>query len=657
MADAKIGATYSAKSFSTLEVIEVPQEISEEFVGLLEKISSSESRLILRFPDASSDRSFAAFHSAKVHAHRLRTALRRLELRQVPIVGAAEGSLSGIHLELALACHARFVLHEESQVGFPFAHLGSIPILGSTQRLPWLVGADLALRLLLFEEILATQAFVEKRLEVIAQSNLMDAAQTWMELNPKPRQPWDAGIRPEFHSQDVLERYRLQKSYLRLRDKFPPEDEVYTALLRCFHDGWERTFEAGLLIEKQEAERLSSSRGAQNRERIFHVLRQQALAQVPSDQKKLHCLAVLGGGLMGTGIACAAARAGCAVRLFDVSAAALDRAHERILKMPNGQTLRNQVQLLDRLEGIADADFVVEAVFERAEIKKPLLQRASELVEYDAVLASNTTTLPISSLAEACRRPERFIGTHFFSPVERMELLEIIMGSKTHEDTLDRALALAGTLGKIPIVVRDGPGFYTSRVVMAYAQEAFFLLEEGVSPWLVDNVARNAGMPIGPLAMADILSLDLLLDVARSLAHYGLGAAKVAHRTVSILSRLVQQNRLGRKSGGGIYEYRDGRNAGAWPDLNSLFPAKSNLPDAATIDQRLFVIQTLETLHALKEGILEQPEPADLASVLGWGYPAFKGGPMGFIDYVGGDQFARIRASLENEYGERFFVP
>ncbi len=639
---------------SRIAILELPAVVTERFVSALENAAVGAAPLLVRHRERTSQ--IEDFHSAKPYIGRLRAALRRLEQRESPFLAMVEGDLCGFGFELALACHARFFSDPAIRACFPIIHCGNIPALGTTQRLPWLVGADKAVQVLLFEEALLAADIGELLRGAASRSNPIHVVEQWVRRNPKPQQPWDTSTRPAFHSQEPSVQRLLQKSYLRIREKFPPEDEVFSSLLRCFHDGWERSFDAGLKIEAEEVQRLAKSPAARNRERICS-LRQQASKGGTAAEAAVRRLGILGSGLMGTGIALTAARAGCDVRLFDVSAEALDRTKKKILKQTDGPVLLERITFLEKIDGIADADFVIEAVFERLAIKKAILETVSTLLGPSSVLASNTTTLPISSLAEACRDPTRFIGTHFFSPVERMELLEIIVGSATSEETLDRALGLARSLRKVPIVARDGPGFYTSRVVMAYAQEAFFLVREGVSPILIDSVARNAGMPIGPLAMADVLSLDLHLDIARSLAAHGRGAAKYASRTVEILSAFVQRNRLGRKTGGGIYDYPKDNRPMVWPGLASLFPQHPETAEPEIIAQRLFVIQTLETLSALKEGIIREPDTADLASVLGWVYPAFKGGPVGYIDYLGGDQFERIRANLENQFGERFAAP
>ena len=238
-----------------------------------------------------------------------------------------------------------------------------------------------------------------------------------------------------------------------------------------------------------------------------------------------------------------------------------------------------------------------------------------------------------------------------------MELLEIVVGEKTVPETINRALLLAKALQKTPVIVRDGPGFFTSRVVAAYLQEALLMLREGVSPWLIDNVAQNAGMILGPLTVADLISLDLLTDIFKSLAMHRRGAANYAPESIMILQEFTSRSRLGRKSGAGIYDYGPGKERIHSDESVRVFAPAVNQPSFEEIERRLFVIQTLEALHAVREGIIEDFAMADLASVLGWNYPAHRGGVMSYIDFVGRAEFERVRAGLQRKLGDRFALP
>jgi 3-hydroxyacyl-CoA dehydrogenase/enoyl-CoA hydratase/3-hydroxybutyryl-CoA epimerase len=427
----------------------------------------------------------------------------------------------------------------------------------------------------------------------------------------------------------------------------------------------ERTFDAGLKLEAVAFEKARTAPSTKQRIYAQYELPQRAIKRASRIPTAFQKIGILGSGLMGTGIAYTAACAGLEVRLFDLDAEAIKRSLDRMKKLSerrsltgeNGDQIIGRVHPASQISDLRDCGFVVEAVFERLETKKEVLAAVSAELSPATILASNTTTFPISELAKSVRQPENFIGTHFFAPVEQMDLLEVILGEETSDQTKQLALGLASRLNKVPLVVRDGPGFYTSRVVMSYIQEALLMLAEGISPSLIDNAARNAGMILGPLAMADLTSLDLLADIFRSLAHHGHGSAQFAQDAISILSKFIEAKRLGRKVRGGIYDYSEDGTRREWNELPQWFPGDPKPPTSDAIADRLMYIQTIETLYTLREGILDAPELADLASVLGWKYPAFRGGVMRYVHVIGPEKFEATRQDLERKYGRRFAIP
>jgi 3-hydroxyacyl-CoA dehydrogenase / enoyl-CoA hydratase / 3-hydroxybutyryl-CoA epimerase len=602
---------------------------------------------------------------------RLRVLLRKMELGPKPIVALLFESLGGLQLEIALACHARFASNQTIKFGFPWLRYGLMPIVGGTQRLPRLCGISLAARILLQGENVAAAEIAAAGLIELRKGSLSEAALEWTKTHSAPRQPWDQvpqELSPAY-SQSSSNRLILEKIYLKLRRRFTPEEKAPTAILKCLQDGLERSIDAGIRLEAEQWSLVRCSRSTLNRVNTLHVARQKAIGRIGSRPISIKCLGVLGGGLMGTGIAYTAARAGCKVVLVDDSQAALDGSFHRTEKMAqqdaDSDRLKNgtPAEVLRRIHrsleigALAQCDFIVEAIFEREALKKAMLADIAKLADPQAILASNTTTLPISDLASACSYPARFLGTHFFAPVDRMELLEIIVGEKTEPETIDRALLLAKALEKTPVIVRDGPGFFTSRVVAAYLQEALLMVREGVSPWLIDNVAQNAGMILGPLTIADLTSLDLLTDIFESLAMHRRGAARYAPESIMILQEFTSRSRLGRKSRAGIYDYNSIQERVDSPEFARVFASATNQPAPEEIEHRLFVIQTLEALHATREGIIEDSAMADLASVLGWSYPAHRGGVMSYIDFTGRVEFARVRGNLQRKFGDRFALP
>jgi 3-hydroxyacyl-CoA dehydrogenase / enoyl-CoA hydratase / 3-hydroxybutyryl-CoA epimerase len=597
--------------------------------------------------------------------NRLREVLRKIEQLTVPVIALVPEPLSLLQFEIALACHARFTRSQEINLNFSWNKYGLMPVLGGTQRLPRLVGIEFASRLLLQGESLTFAQLTSSGLLHMTSGELRTVAMQWAANNRGYNQPWDRVLKEvdPIYSQSPGNRSVLEKIYLRLRQKVTPEEAAPTAILRSIQEGLERSFDAGLRLEAELWSSVRVSRSTKNRVKIFGVTRPRARSRQVAGRTPFKRVGILGAGLMGTGIASAAARSGCHVVLVDISQRALDRALERIRKLAeresaigtNARFAPGSFSLIDpstSIKAFAECEFVVEAIFERPDLKKAALHEISAVVDSATVLASNTTTLPISDLAKAVEKPERFLGTHFFAPADRMELLEIITGETTSDETVNRALLVASMLGKTPVVVRDGPGFFTSRVVMAYIQEALLMLGEGASPWLIDNVAQNAGMVLGPLTVADLTSLDLLANIFESLATHGRGMAHEASKAVEILKQFTARSRLGRKARAGIYDYDSNDDRVDWAGLKHLFGASEHSP--VEIEQRLFVSQTIEATHALSEGIIDDPAMADLASVLGWSYPAARGGVLSYIEFLGRDTFSRTCQELQRKFGDRF---
>jgi 3-hydroxyacyl-CoA dehydrogenase / enoyl-CoA hydratase / 3-hydroxybutyryl-CoA epimerase len=598
----------------------------------------------------------------------LRQTLRTLEKGTKPVVAWIESDLAGLAFEVALACHRRFTSNKRIRFTWPWMKFGLPPLLGATQRLPYLVGLQSTLDCLLFDQPIIAESVASPLVDLVKEEvTKEEAIAAWTEDRGKPAQPWDQAdiTQSSLSSQTIANRNLLQSAYLRVRQKSPPEDVAPGLLLQVFHDGLERTFDAGLKLEAAAFEKARVATSTKQRIYAQHELPQQAIKRAAKIPTTTRTLGVIGSGLMGTGIAYTAASAGLEVRLFDVNTEAISRSLDRIKKLSerrpaaseNGDQIVSRIRPIHQLSDLAECGFVIEAVFERLETKQEVLAGVSSILSADSVLASNTTTFPISELANSVSNPANFIGTHFFAPVEQMDLLEIILGRETSENAQKIALGLASRLNKVPLVVRDGPGFYTSRVVMAYIQEALLMLAEGIAPSLIDNAARNAGMILGPLTMADLTSLDLLEDIFQNLAQHARGSAKFAQDALDILVRFTNAKRFGRKSGAGIYNYTAERSRLEWPELVHWYPRDPRPPTAEEIGNRLMFIQTIETLHALREGIIDAPELADLASVLGWRYPAFRGGVMRVVHVIGIERFETTRQELQAKFGPRFAIP
>jgi 3-hydroxyacyl-CoA dehydrogenase/enoyl-CoA hydratase/3-hydroxybutyryl-CoA epimerase len=392
------------------------------------------------------------------------------------------------------------------------------------------------------------------------------------------------------------------------------------------------------------------------------------LSRRPPDVAKAPArkLAILGAGMMGAGIAHGAALAGIETVLLDTTAelAARGKAYtQQLLAKDVERGRRSQADadaVLARIAtttsytDLAGCDLVIEAVFENREIKAKVTQATEDVIGADAFFASNTSTLPITGLAQASRRPEQFIGMHFFSPVDRMPLFEIIVGRRTSPAAVAKALDFVGQLRKTPIVVNDSRGFYTSRCFGTYVNEGMQMLGEGVVPALIENAARMAGMAVGPLAVEDEVTIDLTWKVFQQSAA-DLGAKYQPPPGYDVVRRMVEEiKRPGRRFGGGFYEYPAGGRKYLWPGLAEAFPLAPQQPTLDDVQKRLMYIQALETARCLEEGVLESAAEADLGSILGWGFPTWTGGTLSFIDTIGSAHFVAECDRLAKNCGKRF---
>lgn len=603
--------------------------------------------------------------------------LRRMERSGKPFAAALNGSALGGGLEVALACHHRVAADDSRlRLGLPEATLGLIPGAGGTQRLPRLIGIAPASRMLLDGKAVGVAEAKALGIvdQVVAADAVDGAARAWVLSNPQAVQPWDAkGFRyRDFDPQSREGRWFFFHGWPKLRRKSPPQDLAPGALLHVLAQGLERGIDAGLEIESRYFGMVAASPSAKNRIRTTFMAAGAArkLKRRPAGEPTFQPrrAGVVGAGLMGAGIALACARAGLQTVLIDANDEAARKGLARIAKTFDGaverrlMTAETRDAALARIEAGADysalagCDIVVEAVVESAAIKADVFRRIAQAAGPQALIASNTSTLSITGLAEGQARPEQFIGLHFFAPVDRMQLVEVILGRQTSARTHAHSLDFLRLLGKTAIVVNDGPGFYTSRVVGAYTREALTMLAEGVSAALIDNAAFIAGMPIGPLAMADLTSYDLLTDIIASLAREGRGTACESDKALLAARRLVEAGRVGRKGRGGVYDYPDSGKV-LWGGLCALFPPLEQQPAVEEVVQRLMHVQSLETLHAMDEGIADDPMEIDLASVLGWSYPAWRGGVLAHIDDTGLQEFVRQCDELAIRHGSRFRSP
>jgi 3-hydroxyacyl-CoA dehydrogenase/enoyl-CoA hydratase/3-hydroxybutyryl-CoA epimerase len=602
-------------------------------------------------------------------------ALRQLEQGGKPVAAAMPGTALGGGLELALACHHRIAAdNPAARFGFPEATLGLMPGAGGTQRLPRLVGIAAATPLLLEGKRLPLADAKALGLinEVVPADQLLATAKAWVLANAGATQPWDRKgfTLPGFSVQSQAGRQFFTGAWARSKKSAGGNNLAALTILQVLQQGLERGIDAGLVIETRHFARLASGKDAKSKIRtLFNgVNRARAMKIRPAGlpPSKVQHLAVLGGGVMGRGIGHVAALAGIRVTLLDVNdeaaakSLAAMRAHA-IKEAEKGRLPMPVDTLMGRITGgadyaaIATADFVLEAVFEKAEIKHEVLARAAAAVGAEVPIASNTSTMPIGGLAQHVTQPARVIGLHFFSPVDRMTLVEVIRAAKTDDATLARALDFMKQLGRTPVVVNDGLGFFTSRIVTTYSSETLNLIGEGVSAQLIDNAAVNAGFAIGGATLADLTTLPLLSDILKSMRGDGQRIANAGNIAEDTVAKLLAAGRTGKVAGQGLYNYTEsGREV--WPGLAELFPQSAELTEE-TVRRRLFHVQSLEAVRCLDEGILADPIDGDVAAVLGWGYPAHLGGPFAYIDRIGAVCFVAECDQLASQFGARFTPP
>jgi 3-hydroxyacyl-CoA dehydrogenase/enoyl-CoA hydratase/3-hydroxybutyryl-CoA epimerase len=600
---------------------------------------------------------------------------RKLETCGKPVAAAINGLALGGGLELCLACHYRVLSNDpKATVGLPEVTIGLLPGAGGTQRLPRLIGINAAVPILTQGKPLKPEEALKLGVvhALAAPSEVVASARRWLLGSPEAVQPWDkkgfkipgGGAMSPATAQTFMVGTALAAKLTQRNYPAP------VAILSCVFEGTQVPIDQGLKIESQQFAKLLSGPVARNLMRTMFINKGLAdklsrrPAEVPKSQVRK--LGILGAGMMGSGIAYSSALAGIEVVLLDSTQAQADKGKSYSANLiakdvEKGRTTREKGDaLLARIQpttdyaALANCDLIVEAVFEQRDIKADVTRKAEAVIPKSAVFASNTSTLPITGLATASQRPKQFIGIHFFSPVEKMPLVEIIVGKKTSQETIAKALDYVAQLRKTPIVVNDSRGFYTSRVFGTYCAEGMKMLEEGVNPALIENVARQAGMPVGPLAVSDEVTLELQYKVLKQ-SEADLGEKYVKPVYYDVLHKFVEDlKRIGRRGGGGFYEYpADGRKF-LWPGLAQVYPRAAQQPEAEEVRKRLLYIQALETARCLEEGVLTHPADGDLGSILGFGFPAYTGGTLSFIDTLGIAAFVEECNRLAKRHGPRF---
>lgn len=605
--------------------------------------------------------------------------LRRLETCGKPFAAAINGTALGGGLEICLACHYRVAADNPKAVlGLPEVKVGLLPAGGGTQRLPRLIGLEKSLPLMLQGTHVAPKealdlGFVDA---VVPGDEVVAAAKLWVKEAGNPVQPWDekgfkvpggAGLMHPSAVQTLMVGTALLAK--NTNHNYPAP----IAIMSSVYEGTVLPIDQGLDIETKYGVSLLMDPVARNMTRTLFVNKGAAdkLARRPEgiEKSKVGKLGILGAGMMGAGIAYVSARAGMEVVLLDTTEEKAEHGKDYSAKLlqkriDRGRTTPEKAQaLLKRIRPTTDyadlegCDLVIEAVFEDRDIKADVTRKAEAAIPESAIFASNTSTLPISGLAKASERPESFIGIHFFSPVDKMPLVEVIVGEKTSDEAVARSLDYVQQIRKTPIVVNDSRGFYTSRVFGTFTREGISMLAEGVKPALIENVAKQAGMPVGPLAVTDEVSLELSYHVGKQ-TRKDLGDDYVATPADEVIRLFVEDlDRKGKRFGKGFYEYPEGGKKRLWPGLAEHFPPAKEQPAPEEIKKRLLYVQALETVRCLDEGVITHPADGDVGSILGWGFPPYTGGTLSLIETVGLAEFVAECDRMAEAYGPRFEVP
>jgi 3-hydroxyacyl-CoA dehydrogenase/enoyl-CoA hydratase/3-hydroxybutyryl-CoA epimerase len=600
--------------------------------------------------------------------------MRALETLGVPVVAALEGTALGGGWEIALSAHCRIVLDDPSiQLGLPEVTLGLLPGAGGVTKTVRLLGLQAAFPYLVEGKTMRPREAAKLGLVQGLAANREDLfrmAREWIRANPSPKQPWDdekyrmPGGGPS--NPAISQMLAMAPAMLieKTRGLYPAPKAIMSAMV----EGAYVDFDTALRIESRYLAKLVVGGVAKNLISLFFnrtAIKSGASRPKDMPEWKATKVGILGAGMMGGGIAFANANRGIACVLKDVTQekAEAGKAHAaKILerRKKDGKALEF-IAATAETKDLAGCDLIIEAVFEKRELKAQVTKEAEPMLAAGGIFASNTSTLPISGLARASANPEDFIGLHFFSPVDRMELVEIIKGDRTSPATLAKAYDYVLQIGKTPIVVNDSRGFYTSRTFGTFVQEGCAMLAEGIPAAAIENAARQAGMPVGPLAVIDETSMSLSVHVMeQTIADLKAEGKPLLpeHPGQQVIVKMVKDlKRPGRAGGGGFYEYpKDGKKF-LWPELGRIFNGKGVKWDIEELKDRILYRQAIETARCLEEGVLTTAHDANIGSIFGIGFPAWTGGALQFINYVGAAKFVARADELAKKHGERFAPP
>ena len=605
---------------------------------------------------------------------------RKLETSGKPWAAAINGPCLGGAFELTLACHYRVMSDSpKARVGLPEIKIGLFPGAGGTQRVARLMPTGDALQMLFKGDQLRPNAAKAMNLvhEVAPAADIVARAKAWIVAGGKALAPWDEkGFKPPsgkvFSPGGMMVWPAANAIYRReTSDNYP----AAKAILQSVFDGLQLPMDLALQVESRWFAKILRSPEAAAMIRTLFVsmgeLNKGARRPAGVPATTIKKVGIIGAGFMGAGIAYVSAQAGLDVVLIDRDQASADKGRDHSAALMSGQIAKGRAKsadrdaLLGRIRASADyadlkgCDLIVEAVFEDRSVKAEATRKAQAVTGADVVFASNTSTLPITSLAENAMKPEDYIGIHFFSPVDKMMLVEIIMGRDTGGKALATALDFVRAIKKTPIVVNDTRGFYANRCVGNYIREGHLMLMEGVPAAMIENAAKMAGMPVGPLSLNDEVALDLAWKIVQA-TKKDLGANAVDPAQEKLLDAMVNTHaRLGRKNGKGFYDYPEKGPKKLWPGLADVAGTRLDVEtlDVTELKQRLLVVQAVEAARTMEEGVVTDPREADVGSILGFGFAPFTGGTLSYIDGMGATAFVALCDRLAARHGPRFAPP
>ncbi|CAN5200316.1 FAD-dependent oxidoreductase [soil metagenome] len=608
--------------------------------------------------------------------------LRKIETSGKPWVAAINGLALGGAFELTLACHYRVASENpKTRLGLPEIKVGLFPGGGGTQRLPRMIQPMDALQMLLKGDAIDLKKALASGIvgAVVPAADLIKTAKDWIKAGGKAVAPWDEkGFKlpgGPVYSKAWMQFFPPANAILRREtyDNYP----AARAVMQCVYEGLQLPMDAALRVESRWFSKILRSKEAAAMIRSLFVsmgeLNKGARRPQNVPATKVMKLAVIGAGFMGASVGYVSALAGIDVFLIDRDQESADKGkgHAKTvvdaavskgrMKQPEGDAVLARITATPDYNAIKDCDLVIEAVFEDRKVKAETYAKAQPLLREGAIFASNTSTLPINSLAEERKDQSKFIGIHFFSPVEKMMLVEIIVGKNTGDVALATALDYVRQIKKTPIVVNDSRGFFANRCVLRYISEGYEMFKEGVPAAMIENTGRMAGMPVGPLSLNDEVAIDLSLKILKA-TEADMGPQAVDPEQKALLVEMVEKRgRFGRKNGKGFYDYPE-KGKGQkklWPELASL-QSKHLDPDTLDVEelkQRFLVVQAVEAARTVEDHVITDPREADVGSILGFGFAPFTGGALSYIDFMGTKTFVELCHKLEKKYGSRFTPP